>query len=1382
MRILNVRGNRNGERALIKRICWLAMAFVPALAHAANFPISAGASTATIQSTVNSAAAAGGGNTVTFAAGNYTITSQINIPCPASPLTITGPTPTGAPTNLSTAAGATWPISPTAVISGNLGVQWGFSLSSCSTAVTIQYLEWNGGSPTGGGGGFLYIPQNTNNPTIWWNFIHGNGATQIGSHEQDSLIWMDGPLGGSPRDANVTIKWNRFGQVNSNDCAALMNVQGGTFGGGGGCVADPGHCSTGGYVSGGTQTCWYQGCQSEKDGGGYCSAVGIHVNTDNFNFSNNMVSHQEQGMKFFEGTQSAPGIYTPTNLTVQNNDFVQAHRIILEAQQGSPGPWTIKNNDEHDMALFGGVSWGFSVPQGGPNNVTNNVMVLNNNNNAKDKYGFGTVGAEGIEQWGNGSLSANNLLQGYWSGGVNYGFGSGMAINNNTISLIGSSGCIQNEEGTSPPPSQSGNVCNQSPATVTSIAPTFSPSSGAAPLTVTLNDTGYTSGPVPQGNTGIWYTTDGSNPVPGSGTAKYVPSGGTFNMATSGTVKAVGMWGALNQPASYPSGFGFVPSGIVSATFSGGGTPTVSAPVLSPAGGSFTGSQTISMSTTTPGAGIWYTTDGSTPTLPPGGVPQGTSSSYTPMCQPYTQPPIGGLKNITAFGASTGGTAAANTTAIQSACTAAGAPSSTSGIFIPAGTFETNAMTLNCNIFGQGPTSELHGATPTNEMITTSADNVVWSNWQHNVASNNSNDFVDFNLHLSGIHNGRMDTLTIVGGNSGGIFNDFTTNEVDTNNGIFNTFRDSNYHAGENSTPSGTGVTNPVVDHEYIYNNGDDGISFVSYGTGPLLVTGALAQWNNLALSTGAIDLSRGITIPGGTNATFQNNLIQNQQTNAGVYVAQEAPSSFVETSVNNVLVQYNYLLNDSGTPTFNPCILLYSASPGQPGVTNVAVNGNFISGCGASALGTFQSGGPIGNISFLNNTVTGTNGMWNTTGTSTNVQCSGNTYNGAASNAGGQCGGTNPATATGSPASYSGCVVGTARQYTGPIAISSSATVKAIAVFPGIPNSGIGSGTFTGGGTPTVATPVLTPTSQSFFTSLPVNISDTTPSSTIFYTTDGSTPTTSSPVYTGTITVASTKTIQAMATASGLLNSAIGSGTYTLSIPPLTGCTQDNATSINSMAVGGKTQQFARCSYAASGENLVCSPTADKYGDVATAWGTGGAAITVGAIGNPAGCTGALNGPGCVTGISATGGTPVNSTLTVGTHSCSPWGWTITNSPPTLLSATVTLFGGGTAVNVGSTVQACANMFYTGSITTQMCTSGTDSFGTVVSNFTSSSPANATMNSTTGMLTGVAAGTTNAGVHAGSFTPSLAVSVNTPITGVNATFSGAQLSGAQIQ
>jgi lysozyme len=61
------------------------------------------------------------------------------------------------------------------------------------------------------------------------------------------------------------------------------------------------------------------------------------------------------------------------------------------------------------------------------------------------------------------------------------------------------------------------------------------------------------------------------------------------------------------------------------------------------------------------------------------------------------------------------------------------------------------------------------------------------------------------------------------------------------------------------------------------------------------------------------------------------------------------------------------------------------------------------------------------------------------------------------------------------------------------------------------------------------------------------VTISDLTTGAVIYYTTDGSTPTTSSTRYSGPIPLSSTTTIKAMATASGMTNSAIGTITYTV-------------------------------------------------------------------------------------------------------------------------------------------------------------------------------------------------------------------------------------------
>ena len=79
--------------------------------------------------------------------------------------------------------------------------------------------------------------------------------------------------------------------------------------------------------------------------------------------------------------------------------------------------------------------------------------------------------------------------------------------------------------------------------------------------------------------------------------------------------------------------------------------------------------------------------------------------------------------------------------------------------------------------------------------------------------------------------------------------------------------------------------------------------------------------------------------------------------------------------------------------------------------------------------------------------------------------------------------------------------------------------------------------------------TPVFSPGSETFTSSVQVTITDD-PRATIYYTTDGSTPTTSSTQYTGSITVTTTETINAMATAPGFTPSAVASATYTLIQP----------------------------------------------------------------------------------------------------------------------------------------------------------------------------------------------------------------------------------------
>ena len=116
---------------------------------------------------------------------------------------------------------------------------------------------------------------------------------------------------------------------------------------------------------------------------------------------------------------------------------------------------------------------------------------------------------------------------------------------------------------------------------------------------------------------------------------------------------------------------------------------------------------------------------------------------------------------------------------------------------------------------------------------------------------------------------------------------------------------------------------------------------------------------------------------------------------------------------------------------------------------------------------------------------------------------------------------------------------------YTAPFTVSSGATIKAIATNAGYLTSEVAELTIT-----KVATPTIQDNGSNA-----VSITCATEGATIHYTTDGSTPTTSSTQYTGPLTEnVSGVTIKAIAVKENMINSEVGSGTVTLQYgtPPI--------------------------------------------------------------------------------------------------------------------------------------------------------------------------------------------------------------------------------------
>jgi Chitobiase/beta-hexosaminidase C-terminal domain len=537
--------NRRSIPLRCKMTVWKFVALIilsaPSLAHAGT-TIPAGSTQAEIQTILNSASPAN--NVIQFAAGTYNLTDPLIIPC-SFPITISGPTTTPA----------------TAILNPSFTNKPIFNLTNC-VGLTIQYLNFTKTQS---------IKLNLD-PGIWCtagcviahNQFTGLTAqlpTGSGGDAGPACDSGTGPQGNCDSAGDTAITFASNSGAACPGCAFLTNTQivYNQFG-------DASSCLTPADVMDGTT----------YDYGGNCAGIQFYTAINGVTVNYNNFIHLEEGFHVLCGPVggddcSGPTAWTWKNFTADYNDFSGIHRIGAEMQlQGSANIHVDHNSYHSPIAPFfytfaisnaccAGLK-GSAVTAPGITNVDDVLIAEQPASTAANAINY--IGMAD-EAWGTGAQYTTSVVQGNWQNGYEWAYITGGSISHNVVcgSQMAAAGTLIHHETnppTSAPPTQIGNTTGASCGPVTSTAPRMPASmTFTGSQTVTLADNGS--------NTGIWYTTDGSTPVPGQGTAQLYKTPLVVSATT--TIKAVGMWGTANQPKSYPAGYGYVPSAVVSSTY-----------------------------------------------------------------------------------------------------------------------------------------------------------------------------------------------------------------------------------------------------------------------------------------------------------------------------------------------------------------------------------------------------------------------------------------------------------------------------------------------------------------------------------------------------------------------------------------------------------------------------------------------------------------------------------------------------------------------------------------------------------------------------------------------------------------------------------------------
>jgi hypothetical protein len=520
-------------------------------------------------------------------------------------------------------------------------------------------------------------------------------------------------------------------------------------------------------------------------------------------------------------------------------------------------------------------------------------------------------------------------------------------------------------------------------------------------------------------------------------------------------------------------------------------TPTAATPTFSPAAGSYSSSTvTVSLADATPGATIYYTLDGSTPSTSSAKYSAALTLSASTTVQAiavasgYNNSAVGSATyTISSSGGSSGGGGSGTTVSVS----LSGADNlygiTTNGTAVPNGGLDGSGYTYSANLLGSS--LAWNGST-----FTFGAANSADAASSKTIALPAGN-YTTLNLLGTGV-NGNQTNQTFTVTYSDGTTSTFTQSLSDW-------FNPQGYTGESIVSTMGyrvsiTGATSPGPVYLYGY----------SFALNSAKAVSSLTLPNNINVTVLAIDLTA-------SNQAATPTFSPTPGSYAGsvtVTLADSTPGASI------------YYTTNGTTPTTSST--KYSASLTLTATTTIqaiAVASGYSSSAVGSATYAFAAASP---------TFSPTPGSYSTSTVQVSL-------------ADATPGAVIYYTLNGStPTSGSS-------KYTGPLTLSASTTIQAIAIAAGYNNSTVSSATYSLG----TATPTFSPAAGTYSTStVSVSLADSTPGASIYYTTNGTTPSTSSTKYTSALTLSANTTIQAIAVASGYTNSAVASATYGVTAP----------------------------------------------------------------------------------------------------------------------------------------------------------------------------------------------------------------------------------------